>query len=63
VKIIVKYDRIYFPGKKSRKILTNRHGNLISIRDETRWLVVKEEKRRIRLKETAKIDLNRPLLG
>jgi len=29
MKIIVKCDRIYFPGEKNRKILSNRHGNLI----------------------------------
>jgi hypothetical protein len=47
VKIIVKCDRTYFSGKKN-------HGNLA---------VVKEEKRRIRLKEAVKIDLDRSLLG
>jgi hypothetical protein len=46
VKIIVKYDRIYFPGMKSRKILTNRHGDLISLRDDTNRFVAKEEKRK-----------------
>jgi hypothetical protein len=54
VKIIVKCDRIYFSGKKSRKILTNRHGNLISIRNDTNRFVAKEEKRKNRLKVTGK---------
>ena len=63
MKIIVKCDWIYSSGKKSRKILSNKYGNLISVRvHDTNRCVVKEENRRIRLKEMVKIDLDRPFI-
>ena len=56
MKIVVKCDQIYFSGGKNRKTLTNRHGNLISIRDDTDQFAVWEGKKS-RLKEPGKIGL------
>ncbi len=45
MKIVVKCDQIYFSGGRNRKILTNRYGNLIFIRDDTFQFAVRGEEK------------------
>ena len=62
MKIVVKCDQIYFSAEMNRKILTNRHGNLTFIRDDTNLFAVKEGERKSRFKESGKTGFDRPLL-